>query len=154
MKHLLPEFKQGQYRARFKTTYIFELCTPPRLQRDDRRHGLVLDAHEPSHYGMRLVPRPFKKLLAHTHTHTCACTHTNSCTHTGYPEASDACKIACSSSECDEAGPNRIGPLVRENHFGTIEVDWTSRNVALAFRLAEGPDAGSIIANRTLSFSI
>jgi alkaline phosphatase D len=37
-----------------------------------------------------------------------------------------------------EAGPNRIGALYGEPNFGTIEIDWDARRVALALRAIDG----------------
>ena len=31
----------------------------------------------------------------------------------------------------DEAGPNRLGALVHENHFGTVRIDWAARQLTL-----------------------
>jgi alkaline phosphatase D len=74
----------------------------------------------------------------------------------------------CDSAEtCDEPDPRRIGPLVRENHFGSIEIDWEHRNFTLALRRAESTygitysedhhhkssDAGEILDSRTYSFA-
>lgn len=58
-------------------------------------------------------------------------------------------------ASCDEPGPQRLGPLVRSNHFGTVEVDWAARAVRIVLRHAEsgrsGADAGDAIQNMTLS---
>jgi alkaline phosphatase D len=74
----------------------------------------------------------------------------------------------CDSAEtCDEPDPRRIGPLVRENHFGSIEIDWEHRNFTLALRRAESTygiayseeyhhkssDAGEILESRSYSFA-
>jgi alkaline phosphatase D len=41
----------------------------------------------------------------------------------------------CSSSQsCDEPDSSRVGDLVRENHFGGIEIDWESRTFTVALR--------------------
>jgi alkaline phosphatase D len=41
----------------------------------------------------------------------------------------------CSSAEtCDEPDATRVGDLVRENHFGGIEIDWESRTFTVALR--------------------
>ena len=40
----------------------------------------------------------------------------------------------------DEPGPNRVGPLVHENHLGTVRVDWTARTVTL--QLIASDDCG------------
>ena len=34
----------------------------------------------------------------------------------------------------DEPGPNRVGPLVRERHFGVVEFDFTAGRLALSLR--------------------
>eukprot|EP00947_MAST-08B_sp_MAST-8B-sp1_P001994 g1994.t1 len=41
--------------------------------------------------------------------------------------------------QCDEPGPLRLGPLIRLNHFGGVEVDWTARKVTLSLRKAWAP---------------
>jgi len=40
----------------------------------------------------------------------------------------------------DEAGPNRLGALVHENHFGTVRIDWAARQLTL--RLLAADDCG------------
>jgi alkaline phosphatase D len=37
-----------------------------------------------------------------------------------------------------EAGPNRLGELVTENHFGLIDVDWATRRLSLSIRNLAG----------------
>ena len=37
----------------------------------------------------------------------------------------------------DEPGPNRIGPLVHQNHLGTVHVDWAVRAVTLQLLAAD-----------------
>jgi alkaline phosphatase D len=37
-------------------------------------------------------------------------------------------------ADAAEAGPNRLGDLVRSNHFGSIEIDWETRRVWLALK--------------------
>jgi alkaline phosphatase D len=80
----------------------------------------------------------------------------------------------CSNSdECDEdAGSTRVsGPLVRDNHYGTMALDYDASTVTIALRRAESSvgstyhnhhdnsniplhgDAGEILINRTYSFS-
>lgn len=74
----------------------------------------------------------------------------------------------CNSSEtCDEPDPRRIGPFVRENNFGTIEIDWANKNYTLALRRAESSygvsylephrdrtsDAGEILESKAYSFA-
>lgn len=41
-------------------------------------------------------------------------------------------------AEASEAGPNRLGALVRELHFGLVDVDWAQRRVVLSLRDAAG----------------
>ncbi len=41
-------------------------------------------------------------------------------------------------AEAAEAGPNRLGPLVRELHFGLLDIDWERRRVGLSLRDASG----------------
>ena len=78
----------------------------------------------------------------------------------------------CSNSaECDEAiGFTRVsGPLVRENHYGTISIDYDASLVTIALRGAESSvgstyhhpydsipllgDAGEVLFNKTYAFS-
>jgi alkaline phosphatase D len=37
-----------------------------------------------------------------------------------------------------EAGPNRLGELVTQNHFAQIDIDWTARNVSLSLLGEQG----------------
>lgn len=37
-------------------------------------------------------------------------------------------------AQAAEAGPNRLGELVRVNHFGSIDIDWQSRSLRLALK--------------------
>jgi alkaline phosphatase D len=37
-----------------------------------------------------------------------------------------------------EAGPNRLGELVTENHFGLIDVDWAARRLRLSIQNLAG----------------
>ena len=67
---------------------------------------------------------------------------------------------------CDEADPNRISDLVRENNFATIDLDWDNGNLTLALRRAETPpgflyhgsnhetilSAGQILQSRSYQF--
>jgi alkaline phosphatase D len=77
-------------------------------------------------------------------------------------------ETGCDSAEtCDEPDPRRIGPFVRENHFGSIEIDWAHKNFTLALRRSEstygityqedhhhkGSDAGEILESRAYSFA-
>ncbi|GKY97270.1 hypothetical protein MPSEU_000685400 [Mayamaea pseudoterrestris] len=71
----------------------------------------------------------------------------------------------CSTSEeCDEADPRRIGNLVRDNHFGSLEIDWESREYMVALRKAEtsygtmyrhkwSSDAGFVIQSHNYTIS-
>ena len=43
-------------------------------------------------------------------------------------------------AQAAEAGPNRLGDLVRSNHFGSIDIDWEARRVRLALK----DDAGTV----------
>lgn len=72
------------------------------------------------------------------------------------------------AAECDETDPRRIGDSVRENHFGSIEIDWTKRQFSVALRRTESTpgstyansstkhfklsDAGLVIVSRSYSF--
>ena len=65
----------------------------------------------------------------------------------------------CSAAACDEPGPNRIGSLVRDNHFGTIDVDWPARAVTVALRRAQtsegatgASDAGTLLREMSFEF--
>lgn len=59
------------------------------------------------------------------------------------------------AEECDEVDANRLYPLVRENNFGSIEIDWNRRKATFAIRRtntspgymhpAKLSDAGEII---------
>lgn len=40
--------------------------------------------------------------------------------------------------EAREAGPNRLGDLVTENHFGLIEIDWMNRQLELVLQTQAG----------------
>jgi len=40
----------------------------------------------------------------------------------------------------DEPGPNRVGPLVHENHLGTVRIDWAAQQVTL--QLVAADDCG------------
>ena len=48
----------------------------------------------------------------------------------------------------DEAGPNRISPLFDQVQYGTIDIDWPARSVALALRDVQGQ------ARRTLAIDL
>lgn len=37
-------------------------------------------------------------------------------------------------AQAAEAGPNRIGELVRSNHYGSIDIDWDTRRIRLALK--------------------
>lgn len=37
-------------------------------------------------------------------------------------------------AEAEEPGPNRVGPLFTEQHFGTVEIDWRSRSIQLQLK--------------------
>lgn len=41
-------------------------------------------------------------------------------------------------AQASEAGPNRLGDLVRELHFGLVDIDWERRRVVLSLRDAAG----------------
>jgi alkaline phosphatase D len=40
--------------------------------------------------------------------------------------------------QAKEAGPNRLGELVTENHFGLVEVDWAARRLSLSIQNLAG----------------
>jgi len=61
----------------------------------------------------------------------------------------------------DEAGPDRLGPLVRVNNFGVVEVDWSARVVNITLRRAATSeaalqrgwgedDAGEVLQSQTI----
>lgn len=70
---------------------------------------------------------------------------------------------------CDEEDSRRIGSLVRENQYGTIQIDWENRQYTLALRRADSSygvtylkaehrpgktsDAGEVLESRTYSFA-
>jgi hypothetical protein len=37
-------------------------------------------------------------------------------------------------STANEAGPNRLGNLVTQNHFALIELDWQHRRLQIGFK--------------------
>lgn len=41
-------------------------------------------------------------------------------------------------SDADEPGPNRVGALVRENHYGLIDIDWSRGQVVLVLKATDG----------------
>lgn len=41
-------------------------------------------------------------------------------------------------AQASEAGPNRIGDLVRQNHFASIDIDWSQRRLQAALRGESG----------------
>jgi alkaline phosphatase D len=41
-------------------------------------------------------------------------------------------------AQAKEFGPNRLGDLVTENHYATVEVDWTARQVELLIKSVQG----------------
>lgn len=75
----------------------------------------------------------------------------------------------CSTSEgCDEVDECRVGDFVRENHFGSIEIDWQAEMVTVALQRVESSygsmykkkhkngkysDAGEILLSKEYSFS-
>ena len=40
--------------------------------------------------------------------------------------------------EADEAGPNRLGALFTEYHYGTVDIDWAAAGLSLAIRDIDG----------------
>jgi alkaline phosphatase D len=40
-------------------------------------------------------------------------------------------------SSVDEVGPRRLGPMVHQNNFGTVSVDWDLRTVTLDLRTSD-----------------
>lgn len=41
-------------------------------------------------------------------------------------------------AKADETGPNRLGELVRENHYALIDIDWDSRSLGLGLKSVQG----------------
>lgn len=68
----------------------------------------------------------------------------------------------CSSPlTCDEDDPARVGDMIRENHFGALEIDWKRQQIEIQFRRSdtaygarytESGRAGEILATRTYRF--
>lgn len=67
-----------------------------------------------------------------------------------------------SSHDCDEVDPTRIGDLIRNNHFGAIDVDWDTRTFTISLRRTEPSpdqiyvhqsrgDAGDVLQSRNYS---
>jgi len=67
------------------------------------------------------------------------------------------------SADCDEADPRRIGDLVRVNHFGGLDIDWTARTYTVSLRRTEttygvayfhdyDSDAGFVLQARNYTF--
>lgn len=71
--------------------------------------------------------------------------------------------------DCDEVDPMRDGDFVRDNHFGSVEIDWEMRTATVALRRAQSSygtpyfhisspiklkksDAGEIIQERRINF--
>jgi alkaline phosphatase D len=52
-------------------------------------------------------------------------------------------------AQAAEAGPNRLGDLVRSNHFGSIDIDWDTRSLRLALK----DHAGVAQAGQTLALT-
>ncbi len=52
-------------------------------------------------------------------------------------------------AQAAEAGPNRLGDLVRSNHFGSIDIDWNTRSIRLALK----DEAGVTQAGQTLALT-
>jgi alkaline phosphatase D len=52
-------------------------------------------------------------------------------------------------AQAAETGPNRLGSLVRSNHFGSIDIDWDRRSVRLALK----DEAGVSLAGQTLALA-
>lgn len=90
----------------------------------------------------------------------------SSWTHTIPYGAFDTCSSAV---ECDEIDPRRDGDFVRDNHFGSVEIDWEKRSAVIALRRAQSSygvpyfhvsdplhlkksDAGGVIQDRLITF--
>ena len=50
-------------------------------------------------------------------------------------------------TDAKEAGPNRLGPLVTELHFGSVDIDWARSDITLALRGREG----TVLQSRTIA---
>ncbi len=51
-------------------------------------------------------------------------------------------------SMASESGPNRVGDLVRVNHYGTVDVNWASKEITLALKDTQG----HIVQSQTIPF--
>lgn len=63
------------------------------------------------------------------------------------------------TSTCDEPGPLRLGPLVHDNNFVTMDFDWDAATLMVALRKAAtsqgvgfNDDSGNIVQNVTIEF--
>ena len=51
-------------------------------------------------------------------------------------------------SHASEAGPNRLGDLVRINHYGVVDVNWARKDIALSLKDTQG----RIVQSQTIPF--
>ena len=88
-----------------------------------RRGGAVIGLSGDRHKGgaYRTLDG-FHEFTASSFTHTTPCDR-------------DPRAVECEDE--DERGPYRLGPMVRVNHFGTVDVDWDRRVASVALRRAE-----------------
>ena len=88
-----------------------------------RRGGAVIGLSGDRHKGgaYRTLDG-FHEFTASSFTHTTPCDR-------------DPRAVECEDE--DEPGPYRLGPMVRVNHFGTVDVDWDRRVASVALRRAE-----------------
>ena len=49
-------------------------------------------------------------------------------------------------AQARDDGPNRIGPLVRDNHFAQLDLDWASRSMQITFK----DTSGSVLRTLTI----
>jgi alkaline phosphatase D len=42
-----------------------------------------------------------------------------------------------------EAGPNRLGALYTQRHYGSVDIDWAARSLRLALRDSNGAEQRS-----------
>ena len=52
-------------------------------------------------------------------------------------------------AQASEAGPNRLGDLVRSNHYGSIDIDWAAGTLQLAFK----DESGAVLRSLALALA-
>lgn len=64
-------------------------------------------------------------------------------------------------STCDEEDPSRQGDMIRENHFGSIEIHWETKEIVVALQRSDTPygahygrgRAGDVLVSKRYSFA-